>query len=185
MNIFFTSDTHYFHKNIIEYCKRPFVRPDGQPAIEQMHRTMIQNWNDVVGPRDVVYHMGDFAFGSVSQIADIRKKLNGFIFLIRGNHDRNTQQMLQAGFEEVHDRLEIELDGYKLYLAHIPIVVHDPGRKYKKEFTHEPPKYFDWFLAGHVHEKWKRRGKVINVGVDQWGFTPRTLAELLVAEDNT
>jgi calcineurin-like phosphoesterase family protein len=103
--------------------------------------------------------------------------------LVRGNHDRNAQQMLQAGFEEVHDRLEIERDGLKIYMAHIPVLVPDPHRtrKYAQELTKAPPKYFDIFLCGHVHEKWRRRGKVINVGVDQWSFTPRRLEELLAA----
>lgn len=192
MKSWFTSDTHYFHKNVITYCARPFVRPDGQPAIEQMHRTLIQNWNEVVGPRDTVFHLGDFAFGSVTQIADVRKKLEGRIVLIRGNHDRSTQSMLQAGFDEVHDRLEIELDGYKLYLAHIPLFKNEQPategkqRRYKPEYTHEPPKYYDYWICGHVHEKWQRRGKIINAGVDQWDFRPVDMATLVTdSKDGT
>ncbi len=176
---FFTSDTHYYHRNIISYCARPFS------DVDQMHRAMIQNWNEIVGPGDTVYHLGDFAFGSVAQIADIRRKLEGRIVLIRGNHDRNTQQMLQAGFDEVHDRLKVELDGYKLYLAHIPLFTNEAPaaegkvRKYKPEYTKPPPKYYDYWICGHVHEKWLRKDNVINVGVDQWGFTPRSLTEVL------
>ncbi len=188
MKTWFTSDPHFGHKNIIDYCKRPFTSSDGQPDVHHMNRTMTERWNEVVGPRDVVYHLGDFCMDkNVAVIRKYREKLNGQIVLVRGNHDRGPQGMVQAGFSEVHDRLEIDLDGYHLYLAHIPVLVHDPRspRKYNQELTKPPPKYFDYFLCGHVHERWRRKGKVINVGVDQWNFYPVSLETLLTAEDGT
>jgi calcineurin-like phosphoesterase family protein len=181
---FWTSDNHWGHRNIITYCGRPFTSADGQPDVHWMNREMTERWNAVVGPRDTVFHLGDFSMVKhVGAIREYRKKLNGRIVLVRGNHDRSAQQMLQAGFEEVHDRLEIERDGLKLYMAHIPVLVADPRhpRKYSQELTKPPPAFFHYFLCGHVHEKWKRRGKVINVGVDQWDFMPRRLEELLAA----
>ena len=56
--IWFTSDTHFFHNNIIDYCKRPFVNA------EEMNEYIIKQWNSVVKPQDEVYHLGDFAFGN-------------------------------------------------------------------------------------------------------------------------
>jgi calcineurin-like phosphoesterase family protein len=186
VSVLFTSDTHYSHRNIIKYCGRPFLTDDGQPDLHAMHRTMSERWNETVGPRDTVYHLGDFAMAkNVGGIAGYRKKLQGKVILIRGNHDRSAQQMLLAGFDEVHDRLELELDGYKLYLSHIPLKDDDSGRKYRPEFRQKPPPYYDYWLCGHVHEKWRRRGKVINVGVDQWGFTPRSLEEILAAPEDS
>lgn len=96
--------------------------------------------------------------------------------------------MQQCGFDEVHNRLELDRLGLRIYLAHIPIGIrsfeyeHDYERAYKPEFTKAPPAY-DIFLCGHVHEKWKRRGSIINVGVDQWDFRPVTLYELLEEEE--
>ena len=29
-----------------------------------------------------------------------------------------------------------------------------------------------WLLCGHVHESWRQRGRMINVGVDAWGGRP-------------
>jgi calcineurin-like phosphoesterase family protein len=55
--VFFTSDTHFNHANIISYCSRPFSSAD------EMNREIIARWNAVVGPEDTVYHLGDFAMG--------------------------------------------------------------------------------------------------------------------------
>lgn len=189
MKEFWTSDNHFGHKNIITYCKRPFLTADGQPDSQAMNRTMIERWNSVVGPRDTVFNVGDFSMANVAQVRDYRKKLNGKIILVRGNHDRNAQGMLQAGFEEVHDNLTIVRDGLTIYMSHVPMFPTGPEerelragqkrRQYAKELIQKPPNFFHHFFCGHVHEKWKKRGKITNVGVDQWDFTPRTLEELL------
>ncbi len=54
-NIWFTSDTHFGHANIIRFCDRPFK------DIQEMNERLIANWNAVVRPGDSVYHMGDFS----------------------------------------------------------------------------------------------------------------------------
>jgi calcineurin-like phosphoesterase family protein len=182
---FWTSDQHYGHRNIITYSGRPFRTADGQPDLEAMNRTMVDRWNAVVSPTDQVFVLGDFSMHKeVSKIRAIRERLHGHIVLVRGNHDRSTQQMHQAGFDEVYDRLETTIDGHRLYMSHIPVTISDPHpRKYKPCFTEKPPAYYDYWLCGHVHELWRRRGKVINVGVDQWDFTPRRLEELLTATE--
>ena len=63
MNTFFTSDQHYGHAMILEYCNRPFA------DVQTMNETLVDNHNAVVGKKDTVYHLGDFAFrGSYCQI---------------------------------------------------------------------------------------------------------------------
>ena len=78
--IFFTSDTHFFHKNIIKYCNRPFG------SVEEMNEALVANWNSVVGPDDHVYHLGDFCFGNVEKWNWCLEpgRLNGHIHLILG-----------------------------------------------------------------------------------------------------
>jgi calcineurin-like phosphoesterase family protein len=184
--ILFSSDPHWGHKNVIGYSQRPFVTYDGQLDLILMHATMLANWNSTVGPEDTVYLVGDFSlWNNIAPIKEIRERLNGKIILIRGNHDQSTQKMLQAGFDEVYDRLELELDGKKLYLSHIPLIGDDDPRrkKYRPCFVQPPPVEYDYWLCGHVHERWKRKGNVINVGVDQWNFTPVNLAQLLESKD--
>ena len=154
---FFTSDTHFNHANVIKYCARPFG------SIEEMNREMIARWNAVVGPEDTVYHLGDFAMGKPSEWPGFLRQLTGAKkILIRGNHDRSRRQMLEGGFTEVHEKLEWE--GW--LLQHHPI---NTPRK---------------LLCGHIHEKWRRIGWIINVGVDVWDFTPRTIEELILAEES-
>ena len=55
--LFFTSDTHFNHTNILQYCNRPFK------IVDQMNETIITNWNNVVEPDDIVFHLGDFCLG--------------------------------------------------------------------------------------------------------------------------
>jgi calcineurin-like phosphoesterase family protein len=175
-NILFTSDSHFFHAKIIEYCNRPFS------SVEEMNEVLIQKWNAKVGLGDTVYHLGDFSMGPKENV-NIRKRLNGKVILIKGNHDRKDAIHLAAGFDAIYKYLEIEINGHKLYLAHIPMHL-DPGdRYYPPDLKTIPPTRYDYFLCGHVHDKWKRNGNTINVGVDVSDFSPLTLTELL-ARDN-
>ncbi len=85
MNHWFTADTHFGHANIIKYCNRPFG------SSVEMNETMISNWNKVVQPGDIVYHLGDFCFGRKGYEFDIYfNRLNGLIVFIKGNHDKTT-----------------------------------------------------------------------------------------------
>lgn len=80
--IWFTSDTHFSHKNIIKYCERPFDDTD------HMDETIIENWNSVVAPEDMVYHLGDIALGPIDQSLAKVARLNGHKIAVLGNHDR-------------------------------------------------------------------------------------------------
>lgn len=172
--IYFTSDLHLDHKRIIDYSQRPFK------DVEEMNRAIIDNWNSVVTKDDTCYVLGDFALSNKAKITYFRSQLNGKIILIRGNHDRTISSMKSMGFDEVYNSLEIELDGYKIYLSHIPIIISKPDpRKYEPSLTPTPPKYYDYWLCGHVHEAWNRKNKIINVGVDASNFYPLTLEQLI------
>jgi calcineurin-like phosphoesterase family protein len=97
--IWFTSDTHFFHENVIKYCSRPYQN------IEEMNSKLIDNWNSCVKKNDIVWHLGDFSFGSKDNIRKILPRLNGRIRLIKGNHDRhNNMFYIDQGFDRVYDR---------------------------------------------------------------------------------
>lgn len=64
-NIWFTSDTHFGHKNIIKYCDRPFE------GVKEHDEALIANWNSVVGPTDDIYHLGDII---TLQITETKKE---------------------------------------------------------------------------------------------------------------
>lgn len=81
MITWFISDLHFGHRNICRYSNRPFS------SIEEMNEVLIQNWNRCVKPSDEIWHLGDFAFGSINFTKKILESLNGRINLIYGNHD--------------------------------------------------------------------------------------------------
>src|SRR5579862_8230519 len=82
--IFFTSDHHFFHHNIIKYSKRGFS------GLEEMHEHFIKCWNSVVGENDIIFHLGDIFYGREAndeKVKWIMSRLNGHKRLILGNHD--------------------------------------------------------------------------------------------------
>lgn len=178
MNIYFTSDTHFGHVRIIELSKRPFK------DVDHMNEVLIQNWNSVVKPEDTIVHIGDFGMGPKIKHPEYMARLNGRKILIRGNHDQSPEKMLALGFAEVYLKLYMEIDGFKVYLSHIPIGndrPETPDRYYPPEFVVAPDQPYDYWLCGHVHNTWARVGNVINVGVDVRGFKPVSFQELITA----
>lgn len=167
MKSFFTSDHHFFHHNIIKYCGRPFS------SVEEMNAEMTRRWRDVVGDDDTVYYLGDMFMGKRDSWREIREQLTGKIHFVIGNHDRK-KALLEMDFEEVvSDKvLNLVYNGAtkKILLRHRP------------QFERAPK--FDFHLCGHVHEKWRRKGNIVNVGVDVWNFTPQRLDDLLQTESD-
>ena len=137
--IWFTSDTHFGHNNILKFCKRPWV------TIKEMDEALITNWNSVVGTNDIVFHLGDFAFASNSRWKEIISSLNGNIYLIAGNHDECRYPGHQTFdlFEGVTTQLALRIDGQSVYLNHYPFLCYGG--------TYRSPKHCVWQLYGHVH----------------------------------
>lgn len=104
--IFFTSDSHYGHKNIIEYSNRPFKDVDEMDAI------LIKNWNSVVGYDDDVYHLGDFSLSSADRSLRILEQLNGNIYLIKGNHEKSVleKSFTRDKFKWIKDYYELTVE---------------------------------------------------------------------------
>lgn len=181
MKTWFVSDTHFYHRNIIRYSDRPFEN------VHQMNETMIDNWNKHIAPEDFVYFLGDFAFCGKKWAAELFTRLNGTKVLIKGNHDGNTQKMLDIGFKEVYNSLELEIAGEKVLLCHYPYLgdetaerkrLGEQGRneQYIEKFVESRPRdEGGWLIHGHVHNYWKLRGKMINVSVEMWDYSPVSL----------
>lgn len=167
--VFFTSDHHFGHENIIGYCLRPFDN------VRNMNWAMTNIWNDVVGPRDIVYHLGDFAMGEPDDWPKFCKRLNGYKILVRGNHDRSAEKMLAVGFDEVHDNIVREIDGVRMWMNHYPLNNEDDVRGKRRPPAPSP---YDIALCGHIHQHWRVKSGCVNVGVDVWGFRPISLAEI-------
>lgn len=170
--VYFTSDTHFYHSNIIGFCKRPFKN------VEDMNETLIENWNRVVGQDDIVFHLGDFCLGGSHEWTKILNRLNGKIYLILGNHDlKNIRQGYASRFELTSMQMHIEVDKQKIYLNHCPFLCY--GGAYGNT----------WQLFGHVHTSKNNTGKdaprldmifptQYDVGVDNNDFTPVSFAQV-------
>lgn len=182
MTRWFTSDLHLGHRNIIKYCGRPF------DDVAHMNWTMINRWNEVVRPDDTVWVLGDFAMGVIADTLAMVDHLIGHKILLAGNHDRCwsghgrrsegwAERYLDAGFDEVHqDTEEIDIDATTLLMCHFPYQgdSHDEERY----LEHRPVDHGTWLLHGHVHERWRRYGRMINVGVDANDFRPVSEEEI-------
>ncbi len=139
VKIWFTSDSHFGHDRIIKYCKRPFVN------VTEMDKALIENWNAVVGPDDIVFHLGDFAWGGSEAWNNVLDRLNGHIYLVLGNHDmKNLRQGYISKFEAVAFQMYIYIDGRAVYLNHYPFLCY--GGSYRGEQA-------VWQLFGHVHSQ--------------------------------
>ena len=116
--IFFTSDLHANHTNIIASCHRPYK------DAEEMNEALINNWNSVVDDESVVFCLGDFAWGGYAKWKDFRDKLNGHIVLIIGNHDRRnlTSTAEKELFDFVTQQMYLRIDGRPVYLNHYPFL---------------------------------------------------------------
>ncbi len=160
--IHFTADHHFFHREIIGYCKRPY------PSEKAMRNDMIIRHNETVKKDDTVFFIGDLAMVGTSQwekIKGLLSKMNGRKHLILGNHDEMRPfRYVDCGFITVHTALWETVDGIKVIMAHDPSV-----------YCAIDPKTV--LLCGHIHTLFKSipNKLVVNVGVDQQNFKPTNM----------
>jgi calcineurin-like phosphoesterase family protein len=178
----FTADLHLGHPNIIRRCDRPYR------GIAQMNADLVLRWNRVVADDDTVWVLGDV--GAAAALPLVRF-LRGTKRLISGNHDhcwpgngplaRSTRLVyLVAGFATIHTAAEIQLGGERVVLSHFPYEGDSQGED--RFVAWRPRDEGGWIVHGHVHTEWRRRGRMINVGVDVWDYAPvaeDTLAKLI------
>ena len=175
-HLFFTSDSHYDHKNIIKYCKRPFS------SVEEMNQGLIDNWNSVVGKDDTVFHLGDVTFGGNTNLIKYVSQLNGHIILIKGNHDRKLQQSIcNKLFDYTCQQLTLNIDGITVFLNHFPFLCFSGTYKTDKSIQ----------LFGHIHsgplssgpdiDRFMQYGTLnqYDVGVDNNYYKPVSWGEIL------
>lgn len=171
--LYFYSDPHFGHTNIIRYCERPFAN------VAEMNAELIRRYNETVGPNDTVVWVGDCFFCSAEQARGIIDQLDGTKILVLGNHDRRESYMERLGFSLVVRELRMNLEGRSVRVSHYPWRhFYDPSFKYYERCpTSRSPD--ELLFHGHVHDAWTRKDTAINVGVDVRDFRPVTVAELL------
>ena len=182
MATWFTADLHLGHTNIIEYSRRPFA------DATSMNQALIERWNAAVHPADTVWVLGDVALGRIDETLALVGVLHGHKLLLAGNHDRCwaghgrkadgwTERYLDAGFEEVHQgHIRVAVDGRSVLASHFPY--RGDSHDHDRYVEQRPVDQGEWLLHGHVHERWRQRGRMINVGVDAWNHRPVSETEI-------
>lgn len=174
----FTADWHLGHKPIIPFCDRPFR------TVEGMDNALVDRFNRRVCDDTLTYFLGDMCFWPPRVGLPLLRQLRGEKILILGNHDKYSQrQYRDAGFTVLHEAV-IELCGKRLRLSHYPYWPQKPEGEPKHELRYphlRPERHKDeWLIHGHVHKNWKTRveEKMINVGVDVWGYQPVAASQI-------
>ena len=161
MATYFTSDTHFGDPRVLRIDRRPFA------DVEAHDEGLIGRWNDVVGPGDEVWHLGDFALGvTPERTADLLALLHGRKHLVTGNNDPPATHRA-AGWESVQAYAEIEVDGTPLVLCHYAFRTWNGMNRGRVD------------LHGHSHGRLKPMPRQYDVGVDAWDLAPVTLATIL------
>lgn len=157
MALFFTADTHFGDHRTINIHRRPFA------DVAVMDEAIVTGWNEVVGPEDEVWHLGDVARRS-ADVPSLLARLNGVKHLVRGNNDG--PRTGDAAWASVQDYAELTQDGILLVLCHYPF--RSWNGQHRRSIN----------LHGHSHGKLKPMPRQFDVGVDARGFRPTTLALL-------
>ena len=185
--VFFTSDLHFGHENVIRFDNRPFS------SVEEMDETLVRRWNAKVGVGDLVYVLGDFIWRSRNDDASgLIRSLNGSKILIKGNHDRflhNSKVKDALAAVKDYDDICVTLeDGTKkrcilsryfipMYNGHFYQAIHLHGHSH---VTEEARKEFD--IADILNEQ-GFRNEIYNVGCMYWDYSPVTLDEIIAGKD--
>ena len=171
--IYFTSDLHFGHQNIIQLTQRPFN------DIQEMNKKLIDNYNSVVEKDDIVYFLGDIAHElTLDEIYNLLSQLKGRKILIRGNHDLSYEYELtnrkQKIFDEINDFKMIQENNLIFVLSHYPMLSWFDSRK------------GTIMLHGHIHAKnnynlanQKLGLRRFDVGVDANNYYPTPLNRII------
>ena len=173
--IWFTSDLHLGHTNVIKLASRPYA------DIDEMDNSLIANWNSLINRDDEIYILGDFSFKPVETVEGYLSRLKGKKYLVRGNHDRvgAYPYKVPTGLEWVRDYHELNVDGVRLILFHYPIFEWNAvyrGSVHLYGHVHNIMEYTDW----HLNRGWRS----INVGVDVNDYCPINVKQILAKISN-
>lgn len=173
MTVWFSSDLHLNHFNIIKHCNRPFS------SAQEMTEKIISNFNSVIQTNDTLYHLGDFAWKtSDNYLSNLISRFNGKKIFIIGNHDNKNQiiRLCSSGIiSSYHCCLGTTINNQYMWLSHYP------HRSWDKSF------HGSIHLFGHVHGRFSKYGRSMDVGVDSNNFFPysaESIIDILLKENS-
>lgn len=163
--IYFTSDTHFGHRNILSYCPgRPWK------TLDEMNEGLLANINEVVREQDHLYHLGDFCFSKNPSYYRNKIRCKN-IYLIKGNHDSRTA--LNGLFAWIKDTYELRANGAKFWLSHYA------HRRWPSSH------HGAYHLYGHSHGDLPGYGRSMDVGVDAVNYYPIHIDNVMAFLNNS
>ena len=171
--IFFTSDTHFGHANIIKYSERPFA------SREDMDEKLAMLWNCYVTDSDVVYHLGDVTLGNQRHAREYFAKLNGRIKVLGNKWHHDKRWLKNSDVHQMYSnslyRVEILPPIVVLTWPQIIVLSHYPMAEWDRKH------YGSWHLHGHSHCKHVANpGELkMDVGVDCNNYTPVSIHQVV------
>lgn len=169
--VWFTSDLHFGHANIIRYSRRPFA------DVEAMDAAIIRNWNACVQPGDAVFHLGDWAMtGDRQRLASWFNQLNGDKYALLGNHDvglRSDVGLQRECFKAVWDVQQIKVRDVEAHGGWRRVFLHHYAQRVWNKSHHGA-----FHLYGHSHGTLSEESHYfgMDVGIDatarriSWGW---------------
>jgi len=128
-----------------------------------MDDALIDNWNALVAPGDVVWHLGDFSFAEPEPYVE---RLNGQIHLVFGNHDERWRPRLRELLPWTGEVRDLKHRGQRIWLSHYA------HRAWPR--SHRGA----WHCFGHTHGDLPDHGCSADVGVDAWDYRPVSFDQL-------
>jgi calcineurin-like phosphoesterase family protein len=206
MSLFFCSDPHAFHGNIMKYCRRlDFMTEADRAAFldlearggdfrtlrmseeseDNMNRGLVANINARVGSDDTLWCLGDWVFGSgesyVKNARWFRDQIHcKTILFVWGNHDKRTIRDL---FHQAYDQAEIRAGNVRITVNHYPMLTWNGQH-------HGSVQAPNIHLYGHVHGlyetvananplKYAEAWPALDVGFDAHDYQVWSLDEVL------
>ena len=178
--IWFTSDLHLGHRNVIRFCNRPFADE------KEMGKSLIENWNNIVGDNDIVFVLGDtFWFNDSHSIKRVLSQLKGKdIYILPGNHD-DFDHYYRVDDPRIHLCQDIVVvwitennqPKREVWLSHYPMMT----------WPHRENGAYQFF--GHIHSQPGKTDGVdqdlplhwnqLDAGCDFWDWTPIDIDTLI------
>ncbi len=176
-NVFFTSDFHLFHHNVLKFDNRPFA------DVNEMHKVIEERWNEVVTDNDIVIYLGDLSFarkGDKNYVEGMMHSLKGTIHYVMGNHDDYREVSKNKRFESVQDYLDIRIthmvDGESVETLFC--CMHYPIYSWNKAH------FGSYMIHGHSHMSlsngdFHKTHRIFDVGCMGYDYTPISYEKII------
>lgn len=192
--IFFTSDWHIGHANVLKYDSRPFK------DLDHMHRHLINTYNATVPANGICYFLGDVGYTKHDIVGEVMRQMHGTKVIILGNHDKGAHSMYAQGFDVVLNAAIFYIGQHRISMSHCPLPgifredvttmasyrQVDKGNmwhgEHKNQMFTSQDLTVDFHLHGHIHsdgvDKPRSTDRQFDVGVRANKYRPVSISEI-------